>query len=97
MHGSLRFDFSSPGSNRTPHALQWAVRNAQRQEGGAEASAHGYVGTANIRRGGSGASASADINNGGNHLYSMPSALGRTFGIVVREVLSSKSYRFICE
>ena len=75
------------GSNRTPHALQWAVRNLQRQGGSVEANSHGYGATANIRRGGSGASASADVSNGGNHLYSMPSALARTFAIVVREVL----------
>lgn len=73
-------------SNRTPHALQWAVRNLQRHGSGVEANSHGYGATANIRRSGSGASASADVSSGGNHLYSMPSALARTFGIVVREM-----------
>lgn len=53
-----------------------------------EANAHVYVGTSNIRRGGSGASAAADVSSGGNTLYSMPSALARTFAIVVREVMN---------
>ena len=74
-------------SSRTPHALQWAVRNAQPYEGAAEGGAHVYVGTNNIRRNASGASANADINNGGNTVFCMPSALARTFGLIMKEVM----------
>ncbi|XP_065062827.1 E3 ubiquitin-protein ligase UBR5-like isoform X1 [Rhopilema esculentum] len=93
VHGLI-----SGESSRTPHALQWAVRNAQPYEGAAEGGAHVYVGTNNIRRNASGASANADINNGGNTVFCMPSALARTFGLIMKElsdVLSLTTYHYL--
>ena len=77
-------------SNSAPHALQWAVRNS-RGATTTTATAHAtgsgliYIDAANLRRSGAGASAGADIANGGN-MFCTPSALARTFGIVIREV-----------
>eukprot|EP00794_Sanderia_malayensis_P011765 gene11765-12982_t len=74
-------------THRAPHALQWAVRN-QRRETASEATAHVYVSAGNnsIRRNAAGASAAADIHASGNTLYCMPSALARTFGLVIKEL-----------
>ena len=82
-------------SGRTPHALQWAVRNAHRRDTASEPTTHVYVGTSTIRRNAAGASASADLNSSGNALYCMPSALARTFGLVVKEVLNLKRVLWI--
>ena len=73
-------------THRTPHALQWAVRNAQRREAAGDHAAHVYVSNTNIGRNAAGASAAADASTNGNTLYCMPSALARTFSLIMKEV-----------
>lgn len=79
-------------NNTPPHALQWAFRNPITSNTSSNASATTsnvtgsglvYMDTAQLRR--SGGAASAD-GAAANSMYSTPSALARTFAILIREV-----------
>jgi len=79
-------------NNTPPHALQWAFRNPTTSNTSSNASATAsnvtgsglvYMDTAQLRR--SGGAASAD-GAAANSMYSTPSALARTFAILIREL-----------